>query len=414
MMNDCCYNPAEKMLTTDEAVDFLLQRSHATSVTETVNTLDALGRILAQSVTSTLNVPPLDNSAMDGYVTRYSDLNTEAQTSLPVSQRIAAGYVGDKLEAGTAARIFTGAPIPEGADTVIMQEQCQQQGDTVIISGRITKGDHIRRAGEDITQGSEVMTVGQKLRPQDLGLIASVGIAEIKVFKKITVAIFSTGDELLMPGDPLEPGKIYNSNRYTLTGLLQKAGCEIIDLGCIPDNLDATVTAMQQAAEQADLIMTTGGVSVGEEDYIKLAIDKLGSVEMWRVAMKPGKPVAFGEVDKTPFIGLPGNPVSVFVTFCLFARPVLRTMQACSEVLPRKFKVSAGFDWRRKGPRREFVRGQLVLDDQGQQVAQTYTSHSSGVLTSTTWAQGLIEIPENTCFEKGTALNWLDFSELFS
>jgi len=413
-MNDCCYNPAEKMLTTDEAIEFLLKRAHATTLTETVSTLDALDRVLAEPIKSTLNVPPLDNSAMDGYVTRFSDLNSDGETILTISQRIAAGYVGDKLEAGTAARIFTGAPVPEGADTVIMQEQCQQQEDNVVISGKVKKGDHIRRVGEDIIEGSKVMAIGQKLRPQDLGLIASVGIAEIKVFKKITVAIFSTGDELLMPGEPVELGKIYNSNRYTLTGLLQKLGCEVIDLGCIKDDLDATVKAMKQAAEQADLIMTTGGVSVGEEDYIKLAIDQLGSVEMWRVAMKPGKPVAFGEVDNTPFIGLPGNPVSVFVTFCLFARGVIRTMQGCSEVLPRKMQVIAGFDWPRKGPRREFVRGQLIVDDNGQQQAVTYSSHSSGVLTSTTWAQGLIEIPENTSFEKGTVLNWLDFSELFS
>jgi len=413
-MNDCCYNPNEKMLTTDEAIQFLLERCKATEQIETIKTLDALGRVLAQAITSTLNVPPLDNSAMDGYVTRFSDLNSNAETTLAISQRIAAGYVGDKLEKGTAARIFTGAPVPEGADTVIMQEQCQQQDDKVVISGKVGKGDHIRRAGEDIIQGSEVMSIGQKLRPQDMGLIASVGIDEIKVFKKITVAIFSTGDELLMPGEPVQPGKIYNSNRYTLTGMLQKVGCEIIDLGCIPDDLDATVEAMQQAAEQADLIMTTGGVSVGEEDYIKLAIDKLGSVEMWRVAMKPGKPVAFGEVSKTPFIGLPGNPVSVFVTFCLFARPVIRKMQGCGEVLSRKVQVVSGFDWPRKGPRREFVRGQLVMDEQGQQRAITYSSHSSGVLTSTTWAHGLVEIPENSTFEKGAVINWLDFSELLS
>jgi len=413
-MNDCCYNPNEKMLTTDEAIQFLLERSKAIEQVETVKTLDSLGRVLAQAITSTLNVPPLDNSAMDGYVTRFSDLNCDTETTLAISQRIAAGYVGDKLVKGTAARIFTGAPVPEGADTVIMQEQCQQQDDKVVISGKARKGDHIRRAGEDIVQGSEVMSIGQKLRPQDMGLIASVGIDEIIVYKKITVAIFSTGDELLMPGEAVQPGKIYNSNRYTLTGMLQKVGCEIIDLGCIPDDLDATVDAMRQAAEKADLIMTTGGVSVGEEDYIKLAIDKLGSVEMWRVAMKPGKPVAFGEVSKTPFIGLPGNPVSVFVTFCLFARPVIRTMQGCSEVLPRKVQVVSGFDWLRKGPRREFVRGQLVMDEQGQQRAQTYSSHSSGVLTSTTWAHGLIEIPENSTFEKGAVINWLDFSELLS
>jgi len=413
-MNDCCYNPNDKMLTTDEAIRFLLERSTVTDQVEIVKTLDALDRVLAQSITSTLNVPPLDNSAMDGYVTRFSDLNEDVETILPISQRIAAGYVGDKLEEGTAARIFTGAPVPEGADTIIMQEQCQQQDDKVVISGKINKGDHVRRAGEDIAQGSEVMSVGQKLRPQDMGLIASVGIDEIKVFKKVRVAIFSTGDELLMPGEPVEPGKIYNSNRYTLTGLLQNIGCDIIDLGCIADDLDATVSAMEKAAEQADLIMTTGGVSVGEEDYIKLAIDKLGSVEMWRVAMKPGKPVAFGEVNNTPFVGLPGNPVSVFVTFCLFARPVIRTMQGCTDVLARKLQVVAGFDWPRKGPRREFVRGQLEIDEQGQQVAKTYSSQSSGVLTSTVWAQGLIEIPENTTVKKGDVLNWLDFSELLS
>jgi len=413
-MNDCCYNPNDKMLTTDEAIHFLLERSVATKQVETVNVLDAIGRVLAQPIISTLNVPPLDNSAMDGYVTRFSDLNISAETTLPISQRIAAGYVGDKLDEGTAARIFTGAPVPEGADTIVMQEQCEQQGTDVVISGKINKGDHIRRAGEDIAEGSEVMSVGQKLRPQDMGLIASVGIADIKVLKKIRVGIFSTGDELLMPGEPVEPGKIYNSNRYTLTGLLQKAGCDIVDLGCIPDNLDATVAAMQDAAKQSDLIMTTGGVSVGEEDYIKLAIDKLGSVEMWRVAMKPGKPVAFGEVSKTPFIGLPGNPVSVFVTFCLFARGVIRTMQGCEDVLPRKTQVVAGFDWPRKGPRREFVRGRLVTDGNGQQQAIIYSSQSSGVLTSTTWAQGLIEIPENTTVKKGERLNWLDFSELLS
>jgi len=413
-MNDCCYNPNEKMLTTDEAIHFLLDRSVATSKTETVNILDALGRVLAEPITSTLNVPPLDNSAMDGYVTRFVDLNSGSETTLPISQRIAAGYVGDALEPGTAARIFTGAPVPEGADTVIMQEQCQQQGDAVVINGKINKGDHIRRAGEDIIEGSEVMSVGQKLRPQDMGLIASVGIAEVLVYKKITVAIFSTGDELLTPGEAVQPGKIFNSNRYTLTGLLKKVGCEIIDLGCISDDLDKTVEAMQAASEQADLIMTTGGVSVGEEDYIKLAIDKLGSVEMWRVAMKPGKPVAFGEVNKIPFIGLPGNPVSVFVTFCLFARGVIRTMQGCKEVLPRKMQVAIDFAWPKKGPRREFVRGQLITNEQGKQVAQTYSSHSSGVLTSTTWAQGLIEIPENTQLKKGAMLNWLDFSELLS
>jgi len=413
-MNDCCFNPNEKMLTTDEAIRFLLERSKATEQVETIKTLDSLGRVLAEPIISTLNVPPMDNSAMDGYVTRFSDLDDSGETSLPISQRIAAGHVGNNLETGTAARIFTGAPVPEGADTIIMQEQCQQQGDNVVINGKIIKGDHIRRAGEDIAEGSEVMSIGQKLRPQDMGLIASVGIADIKVFKKVTVAIFSTGDELLMPGDPVEPGKIYNSNRYTLSGLLQKIDCEIIDLGCVPDNLDATIDAMQRAAEQADLIMTTGGVSVGEEDYVKAAIDKLGSVEMWRVAMKPGKPVAFGEVNNTPFIGLPGNPVSVFVTFCLFARPVIRTMQACSDVLPRRMQVTAGFDWPRKGPRREFVRGQLINDEQGIQKVHTYSSQSSGVLTSTVWAHGLIEIPENTTVKMGDTLNWLDFSELLS
>lgn len=413
-MSDPCFNAKDKMLTVDEAIDFLLKHANTLGQTETVAIESALGRVLAQPIESTLNVPPLDNSAMDGYVVNTSDLNSSADTTLPISQRIPAGAVGEPLASGTAARIFTGAPIPENADAVIMQEQCQQDGDNVIITGTVNIADHIRRAGEDITKGNTVMQAGQCLRPQDMGLIASVGVAKINVYKKVSVAIFSTGDELVMPGNPVKAGQIYNSNRYTLTGLLQSVGCDIIDLGCVPDTLEATLEALEKASNQADLIMTTGGVSVGEEDYVKAAMEKLGSVDMWRVAMKPGKPIAYGSVNNVPFIGLPGNPVSVFVTFCLFARPFIKTLQGITTVMPQCMQITSGFDWPRKGPRREFVRAQLQQDDAGNVVAQCFSSQSSGVLTSAVWAHGLVEISEHTTVTKGETVNWYGFPELLS
>lgn len=410
-MSDPCFNPNDKMLTADEAIDFLLE--HASSITdkERVDLLSARGRVLAESVHSTINVPPADNTAMDGYAMRAADVSNGER--LTVTQRIPAGTVGNLLNEGEAARIFTGAPIPEGADAVVMQEQCAQEGDSLTVNTKVCEGDHIRRVGEDIQSGAEILQAGTRLRPQDVGLIASVGIPEVDVWRKPRVAIFSTGDELVAPGEKVGPGQIYNSNRFILNGLLQTLDCDIIDLGSIPDSLEATLEALQEASKDADLIMTTGGVSVGEEDYVKVALDQLGSVDMWRVAMKPGKPVAFGKVGNSAFIGLPGNPVSAFATFCLFARPFILRMMGLQNVMPRRMQVIADFDWPKEGPRREFVRAQVNTVN-GIVKASLYPSQGSGVLTSTVWAHGLVEIPEHSTIKRGDSVIWLDFFELLS
>ncbi|MFV2004500.1 MAG: gephyrin-like molybdotransferase Glp, partial [Gammaproteobacteria bacterium] len=325
---DCCASPS--LLSVDQAIEKILSQVSAVEETEMVDILDALNRVLAEDLHSTINVPGYDNSAMDGYAVNSQDCHTSGK-ELPVSQRIPAGQVGSKLEPGTAARIFTGAPIPAGADAVVMQEMCQQVDDTVIVNTVVKAGSNVRRAGEDIKSGSTVLSTGKRLRPQELGLLASVGLAEFKVKRKLKVATFFTGDEIVAPGQSLAPGQIYNSNRYTLRGLLQSTHCEIIDLGIVPDTLDATVDVLKRAAASADLVITSGGVSVGEEDYVRIALEQLGELSMWRIAMKPGKPVAFGKVDNAIFIGLPGNPVSVFVTFLIFARAAILKMQGIQD-----------------------------------------------------------------------------------
>lgn len=410
-MSDPCFNPNDKMLTADEAIEFLLKSATPIAEKESVELLSARHRVLAESVYSSINVPPADNTAMDGYALRAEDV--AKGEALKVTQRIPAGTVGKMLNEGEAARIFTGAPIPDGATAVVMQEQCEQEGDNLTVKVKVCAGDHIRRTGEDIKEGAEILQSGMRLRPQDVGLIASVGIPEINVWRKPRVAIFSTGDELVAPGEDVGPGQIYNSNRFILNGLLQTLDCDIVDLGSIPDSLEATLNALQEASKDSDLIMTTGGVSVGEEDYVKVALDQLGSVDMWRVAMKPGKPVAFGKVGDSAFIGLPGNPVSAFATFCLFARPFILRMMGVNDVMPRRMQVVADFDWPREGPRREFVRAQLNVEN-GVVKASLYPAQGSGVLTSTVWAHGLIEIPEHSTVKKGDSVTWLDFFELLS
>lgn len=407
-MSQCCDTPKQKLINVDEAIEQLLSQAAALSETETVTLQNALGRVLAEPVRSDVNVPPHDNSAMDGYAVRATDVIAEGE-KLPVTQRIAAGHTGTVLAPGTAARIFTGAPVPAGADTVIMQEFCEQQGDHVIINTVPKAGANVRSAGEDITQGATILEPGNRLRPQELGLAASVGVAELTVYRRLRVALFATGDELVDPGQPLKPGQIYNSNRYTLTGLLQAQGCEIIDLGRVADTLEDTRAALADGASKADLIISSGGVSVGEEDYVKLAVEQLGQLDMWRVALKPGKPVAYGKVGKTDFIGLPGNPVSVFVTFCLFAQPFIHKMQGLTKVLTQPVKLTAGFDWPKPGKRREFARAQLHTDN----TLSLYPHQGSGVLSSAAWADGLVELPENTTIKPGDTVNYYSFRELF-
>ena len=397
------------MLTASQLLDALLERARGATASETVSVTDALGRVLAAPQTSALTVPPLDNSAMDGYAVRVADVAV-AGVRLPVSQRIQAGAVGAPLQAGTAARIFTGAPVPAGADAVLMQEYCGLEGDEVVIHAQPHPGENIRRAGEDIQAGAQILAAGTRIGAAEMGLAASVGLAELPVFKKLKVACFFTGDELVTPGAPLLPGQIYNSNRYTLTGLVNDLGCELIDLGIVPDTLEATESALLRAASLADVIVTSGGVSVGEADYVKAAVEKLGRVEMWKVAMKPGKPLVYGRVKKADFIGLPGNPVSAFVTFCLFVRPFLLKRMGAANVLYRAFAAQADFTWRKPGARREFLRAQLQANGR----LALFPNQSSGVLTSCAWADGLVDLEIGQTIQPGDWVRFIPFSELLS
>jgi len=402
------------LLSVDEALDFLLRQARPVEAVEDALITDALGRVLAVLQTSRINVPPHDNSAMDGYALRAADLNALGDTRLAVSQRIAAGMMGQPLAPHTAARIFTGAPIPPGADAVVMQEDTTPAGDAVIIHRAVPSGTNLRYAGEDIAQGNTVLQAGTRLGPQHLGLAASVGIARLPVYRKLRIATFFTGDELVMPGERLGPGQIYNSNRFTLNGLLRCLGFTAIDLGIVPDKLDATIAVLKQAAREADVILTSGGVSVGEEDHIKAAVERLGTIDMWRIAMKPGKPLAFGRIDNAAFIGLPGNPVSVFVTFCIFARPFLLRSQGVMNVTPRSYWVEANFDWLTPDRRREFLRARLEPGMDGQSRAAIYPHQGSGVLTSTVWGDGLITCPAGTPIKRGERVRYIPFTELLA
>jgi molybdopterin molybdotransferase len=348
---------------------------------------------------------------MDGYAVSSRDVG-DAETALPVSQRICAGATGAPLQPGSAARIFTGAPLPPGADTVVMQEICRREGEQVIVRGPVHPGENVRRAGEDIAAGAEVLAPGTRLRAQELGLAASIGCAELPVYRRLKVGLFFTGDELVEPGRELRPGQIYDSNRYTLHGLLQTSGCEIVDLGIVPDNLEATRRAVALAVSRADLVITSGGVSVGEEDHVRIALEQLGQLSLWRIAMKPGKPLAFGHVDGTPFIGLPGNPVSVFATYCLFVSPFIRRMQGMHAVLPTAQRLRAGFTWEKPGERREFLRARVVAADDGQTAVEIFPNQGSGVLTSTSWAEGLVVIPIGASVRPGDPVEYLPFTAL--
>lgn len=403
---------AAPLLSVEEALRRLLDKSVVVSGEETVPLAAALGRVLARDQVSPLAVPPADNSAMDGYALRAADLDPTGATRLPVSQRIAAGRVGERLAPKTAARIFTGAPIPPGADAVVMQEATTLEGETVVIHRPVAPGTNIRRAGEDIAPGATILKAGTRLAAQHLGLAASVGLAMLPVRRRLKVATFFTGDELIEPGLPAAPGQIYNSNRYTVNGLLAALGCEVIDLGTVADDLEATVAVLARAAREADCVVTSGGVSVGEADYVKAAVERLGRLDLWRIAIKPGKPLAFGEVNAVPFLGLPGNPVSVFVTFCLFARPFLLRRMGVEEVMPASFLVEADFDWPHPDKRREFLRARLVRGEGTTPRVEIYPHQGSGVLSSTVWADGLVDVPPATPVKRGEAVRFIPFSEL--
>ena len=392
----------------DEALEILLAGARPVSEVEQVSTMAAVDRVLARNQTSTMDVPPMDNSAMDGYAVRLSDLNS-SEKKLKVAQRIPAGSVGKPLEPGTAARIFTGAPVPAGADSIVMQEHCSVSGDFVVIKKSPKKGEWIRLAASDIRKGGTVLTAGKRLLPQDTGLAASVGIKALPVFRKVRLGLFFTGDELVMPGDPLPPGRIYNSNRFTLNGLAAAFGCEVRDYGIVPDRLDATREVLRRAASENDIIVTSGGVSVGDEDHVKPAVEAEGALLVWKISMKPGRPLAFGKVGGSSFIGLPGNPVSSFVTFLIFVRPFLLKTQGHTEVMPRAIDARADFDWPEPDARREFLR--VKWNAQGG--VDLYPTQDSSVLTSTAWADGLVDNPAQQAIRKGDRVRFLPYSELY-
>ncbi len=392
------------LLSVDEALEQMLAGAAPVADVEEVTALEATGRVLARAQRSKMDVPPMDNSAMDGYAVRVSD-----GARLKVTQKIMAGSVGKPLQPGTAARIFTGAPIPAGADAVVMQEHCTVAGDELTLHKTPEPGEWIRRVASDIRAGAEILPAGKRLLPQDTGLAASVGIGTLPVLRRIRLGLFFTGDELVMPGEPLAPGRIYNSNRFTLRGLAQAYGCEVADYGIVPDSLESTRAVLRRAAGECDIVVTSGGVSVGEADYVKPAVEAEGRLLMWRIAMKPGRPLAFGAIGKCAFIGLPGNPVSSFVTFLIFVRPFLLRTQGITSVQARSIAARADFDWPRPDARREFLR--VKWNAQGG--LDLYPTQDSAVLTSTAWADGLVDNPAQQAIRKGDHVCFLPYSELY-
>ncbi|MCP5326173.1 MAG: molybdopterin molybdotransferase MoeA [Oceanospirillaceae bacterium] len=405
----CCDHPG--LMPVDQMINALQQQVRAVTQTENVPVGQALGRVLAADITSAVQVPPADNSAMDGYALRLCDY--QPGKALPISQRIPAGAAPAPLQAGTVARIFTGASVPEGADVVVMQEVCREDNNQLICEKNLIAGDNIRAAGQDIQHGQVVLEKGRKLQPQDLGLLASIGVANVSVYRRLKIALISTGDEIREPGETLAPGQIYNSNRYTLLGLCQAMGFDVLDLGTLADDFAITRNAFAAAAEQADVIISSGGVSVGEEDHVKAAVSALGELNLWRMAIKPGKPFAFGRVGQTPFIGLPGNPSAVFVTFLIVARGYLLACQGVKQKPSAPLQLPIDFELKKPGKRREYYRVRIVQKD-GQLMLEKHPNQSSGVLSSASWADGFAILELDQTFERGQLVPYISFSQLLS
>jgi molybdopterin molybdotransferase len=395
----------------DQVIEHLLSRAPAPPKIELVPLAAALGRVLAQEVLAPSDVPAWDNSAMDGYALRAADLPLEGGY-LPLAGRIAAGDSGQtRLLAGHGVRIFTGAPLPPGADSVVAQEDCRAEGGGVWLPA-VKAGNHVRKQGEELRSGSLLLTAGQRLRPQEIGLLASIGLAQVPVYRRLRVGLLSSGDELREPGQSLAPGQIYNANRFSLGAVLRSLGMEVHDYEVMADDLSASRDALSLAASEWDMLLTSGGVSVGEEDHLKQAIRELGQLHLWRLAIQPGKPLAFGEVGGKPWLGLPGNPAAALITALIVARPFLLRAQGRSAVIPQPLQLSAGFSWLTTRPRRQYLRARLVADGAGQLSVQLHPQQGSAMLSSACWSDGLAVIEIGQTLQVGEAVSYLSFAEL--
>jgi molybdopterin molybdotransferase len=418
-LSDDCFAFGGPLMTLEAAQDLLAERLTAVTGTESVALIDSLGRVLAGDVVSSVSVPPHDNSAVDGYAVRFEDLSREGDTVLPIVGRIAAGDgAGRPDPCGTAVRIFTGAPMPPGFDTVMMQEDCREESGpgvlgSVLIQPGIKRGANLRKAGEDVMAGSVILAAGRRLRPQDVGLLAAVGSTAVTVRTPLRVAIISTGNELAEPGAPLAPGAIYDANRFALSALIRRMGGRVTDFGILRDNPVELKQILETAAESHDLIVTTGGVSTGEEDHVKGAVEASGGLHFWRLAIKPGRPVALGQVRSVPFVGLPGNPVAAMITFFCLARPLIQLLGGETVTGPTLFRVRADFDYKKKEGRREFVRVCLGRDPGGALVATKFPRDGAGILSSMVESDGLVVLSEEiTRLERGSMVEYMPFTEV--
>jgi len=413
-LSDDCFAFGDPLMKTELALETLRQRLSVIAEPETVPLREASGRILAEDVVSERAVPPHDNAAVDGFAVCFDDLQPDGETRLPVAGRVTAGHPLDRTAIrGEAYRIFTGAPMPAGTDTVLMQEDCRTEDDNVLIPAGIKQGANRRFAGEDIEKGNTILTRGRRLKPQDLGLTASVGRDSLSVYGRLRIALFSTGDEVHDIGGDLPAGGIFDSNRYSIAALLERLGCEVHDLGILEDDYDTIRDALAGAAEDHDVIMTSAGVSAGEEDHVRGAIEALGNIHFWRLAIRPGRPIALGQIGSVPFIGLPGNPVAVMVTFMRFARPALLLLGGCTDIEPAFFRVPVDFSYKKKPSRREWLRTMLVPGPDGVLCARKFPRDGAGILSSMVAADGLVELPEElTDLKPGTMVDFLPFSEV--
>jgi len=413
LSNDC-FKHSKKRISLEKAISILEKRIKCIKKTQKIKLDQSLGRILSKDIISKINVPPFNNTAVDGYAFKYSDLNKKKETTLKLSGRITAGQnFNKKIKKGEIARIFTGARVPEGADTVIMQEDCNTTDNEIVLKPGIFKGANIRKKGEDIKYGKKIIYKGSKLKAQDIALIASVGIKEIDVFEKLTVGIFTTGNELYEPGAKISNSGIYDSNRYCLKNLLETINCSVKDYGIKKDNEKLIKNTLKKISKECDLIITTGGMSVGDEDYVRKIVEENGYLNFWNISIKPGRPVALGNIFKKPFIGLPGNPVSVMITFLKIALPTINKLSGFSSPKEKNFIVTTDFNFKKKSGRKEFLRVTITKNLNGQIKIKNYPKSGSGVFTSMVETDGLIELPEKlTYLKKGTKIRFVPYSEI--